>query len=200
MSWERAAAGRSNGCSSKRPAASPASELTPGRRCPAAALQLEAISARLLGSEAAPAPAGPLQASLCGGPLLVPLVRLLADPVERCRELAAGFLGAAVARMTDVAGLLPTLVPALAERMGALPVEELSEEIRLLLAQLAGRIVERHAAAQLAPQASSGGADLLGGVVQVLCRGLEDGFPDIKKVRPGPPVRCMLRGKGVVGP
>ncbi|GAB4823764.1 hypothetical protein N2152v2_010810 [Parachlorella kessleri] len=135
---------------------------------------LESISGKLLGSSASPA-STQLLAEALSGPLLVPLVRLLADPAEKCREQAATFLQAALGRPIDISSLLPVLVPALAERMGSLPVEEPSEEMRLLLAQLAAGLAQHHAAAVC-------GAGLLGGLIQVVCRALEDSYPDIKKV------------------
>lgn len=143
--------------------------------------QLERLSARLLGE--GPGATEALRTALAG-PLLVPLVRLLADAAERCRELAAAFLDGALQRLDGPAasGVLPTLVPALVERVGGAPAEEASEEIRLALAQLAAGIVGRHATG-LVGMAGSDGKELLGGVVQVLCGGLEDSYADIKKVR-----------------
>ena len=114
----------------------------------------------------------------------MPLVRLLADPAERVRELAAKLLCEAVGRLGDASRLLPTLVPALAERAGSsggaeggpAEREEPSEEIRLLLAQLVAGIVGRHGAARPAA-----GGELLGSLAAALCGGLEDPYADVKK-------------------
>ncbi len=75
------------------------------------------------------------------GPLMLPLVGLLSDPVERCRSSAFNTLANAVAVIPDVAPLLMVLVPALAARMGSLPVQEPSEELRLAVAELLRALV-----------------------------------------------------------
>ena len=106
--------------------------------------------------------------------MLVPLVRLLADPVEKCRDGALVFLASAAEQLPDPAALLPCLVPAVAERMGDMPVAEPSEELRLAIIRLiAGPVILR------------GGQDLLPYltmIVKVVCRALEDPFHEIKKV------------------
>lgn len=141
---------------------------------------MEKLHEALLGPPGAPSDA--LAAALAG-PLLVPLVRLLADPAEKCRELAAAFLAAALPRLPAPGGaalLLPTLVPALAERVGMPPVQEPSEEMRLALAELvAGPLLGAAAAC-----ASSGvlPADQLAPLAATVCCQLQDPFSDIKKV------------------
>ncbi|KAL4440146.1 hypothetical protein ABPG75_003147 [Micractinium tetrahymenae] len=145
---------------------------------------VEKLHAALLGPSGGVAPAA-LQAVLAG-PLLVPLVRLLADPAEKCRELAAGLLAAALLRLPAPGALLPTVVPALAERVGSAPPQEPSEEMRLVLAELLagpllGTLCEHSAAAgQAAPQGMLP-ADLLPPLCATLCYQLADPYADIKK-------------------
>lgn len=139
-----------------------------------AATQVEKLKAALLSQDVPPEA---LQAALAG-PLLVPLVRLLADPAEGCREHASAFLAATLPRLPapgGAASLLPVLVPALAERVGTPPVQEPSEELRLALAELlAGPLL---AAAPRPPP-----PDLLPPLCATLCCQLADPYADIKKV------------------
>lgn len=109
------------------------------------------------------------------GHLLVNLTRLLADPVEKCREGAILLLRSAAEQLPDPAAILPSLIPAVVERMGDTPVVEPSEELRLGLIDLIGGPVITRCAQQLGPY--------LGMVVQVVCRSLEDAFHKIKKVK-----------------
>ncbi|KAG2454165.1 hypothetical protein HYH02_001200 [Chlamydomonas schloesseri] len=141
-------------------------------------------------------------------PLLRPLVAMMGDSVERCRAVAltvlldggkaivdaavkdkvaepaavdsaaaaggSGGSGGAVAGGVEaLAALLPDVVPEMARRFGALPVQEPAEEVRLQIIQLAALLLEAAPAAALTRFAPD--------LEAVLCRGLEDGFPDIKK-------------------
>ncbi|KAG2487828.1 hypothetical protein HYH03_013545 [Edaphochlamys debaryana] len=142
------------------------------RRTAAAALQ-----AKLFTGDAAtpPAPREHLRALLAPGPLLRPLLALLADPVERCRATALGILQAATAQLgADVGPALPELVPALAVRCGVLPVQEPAEEVRLQVVELARELL------QVAPPDALGRL-LSPDLASLLCRGLDDPFPDMKR-------------------
>ena len=137
---------------------------------------MERLQAALLAPGVSP---DALQAALAG-PLLVPLVRLLADPAESCRERVASLLAAALPRLPGPGGaapLLPVLVPALAERVGTPPVQEPSEELRLALAELAAGPLLGAAPSLLPPE-------LLPLLCGMLCCQLSDPYADIKKVRP----------------
>jgi hypothetical protein len=134
--------------------------------------QVEKLHSTLLSNSVA---SSALPAAVAG-PLLVPLVRLLADPAEKCRELAVGFLAAALPRLPQPAALLSTLVPALHDRVGSLPAQEGSEEIRLALAELVAGPLLGHAPQPLP-------ADLLPGLCATVYCQLQDAYADIKKVR-----------------
>ena len=100
--------------------------------------------------------------------------RLLADPVEKCREGAITFFTSAAEHLPDPAALLSCLMPAVTDRMGEVPVVEPSEELRLAITKLiAGPVIQR---------SGSGLLPYLTLVVKVVCRALEDPFHDIKKV------------------
>lgn len=108
------------------------------------------------------------------GPLLINLARLLADPVEKCREGAIMLLHNAAEQLPEPAVMLSALIPAIVARMGDVPVIEASEELRLALIDLVGGPVVVRCGHQLDPY--------LGLVVQVVCRSLDDPFHKIKKV------------------
>lgn len=100
--------------------------------------------------------------------------RLLADPVEKCREGAITFFISAAEHLPDPAALLSCLMPAMTDRMGEVPVVEPSEELRLAITKLiAGPVIQR---------SGSGLLPYLTLVVKVVCRALEDPYHDIKKV------------------
>ncbi|KAA6419548.1 MAG: hypothetical protein FRX49_10473 [Trebouxia sp. A1-2] len=110
---------------------------------------------------------------IVSGPMLVPVVRLLGDPVEKCREGSLTLLASAAEQLPEPAALLSCLMPAVADRMGDVPVEEPSEELRLAIIRLiAGPVILRSGQCLL---------PYLTLVVKVVCRALEDPFHDIKK-------------------
>jgi hypothetical protein len=86
-----------------------------------------------------------LQAVACG-PLLPALVSLMADPMEKVRELNYTLLRRLLEVVPDPDALLPAVIPAVHRRFGALPVEEPSEELRREIAELlSGVLAERTA-------------------------------------------------------
>ena len=113
--------------------------------------------------------------------------RLLADPVEKCREGAITFFISAAEHLPDPAALLSCLMPAMTDRMGEVPVVEPSEELRLAITKLiAGPVIQR---------SGSGLLPYLTLVVKVVCRALEDPYHDIKKVTQLaalPVLRCIF--------
>jgi len=74
-----------------------------------------------------------------------PLLLRFADPTERCRELAIQLLAkwAGSAEPSELAGVLPFLMPVMVERMGCDTMVEPSEEVRALLATLMKDILVR---------------------------------------------------------
>lgn len=63
-----------------------------------------------------------LQVTICG-PMLAPLVRMLSDHAERCREICVGIIAESLARMPEPTVLIPAILPVLAVRHGASPVQ-----------------------------------------------------------------------------
>mmetsp|Transcript_16394 Transcript_16394/g.41667 ORF Transcript_16394/g.41667 Transcript_16394/m.41667 type:complete len:935 (-) Transcript_16394:275-3079(-) len=114
-----------------------------------------------------------LQAVACG-PLLSALVSLMADPMEKVRELDFILLRRLLEAMPDPEALLPAIMPAMHKRFGALPVEETSEELRREIADLLSNVLSKLAAPALIQNYKEE-------VVAIFLRGLEDNFHEIKK-------------------
>lgn len=89
-----------------------------------------------------------LQAVACG-PLLSALVSLMADPMEKVRELDFILLRRLLEAIPDPEALLPAIMPAMHKRFGALPVEETSEELRREIADLLSNVLSKLAAPAL---------------------------------------------------
>lgn len=104
--------------------------------------------------------------------LLKPLLRCLADPMERCRELAIHIISYCVTNVPRPEEALPYLVPCLTQRLGNQEITEPSEELRLALTQLLSLLVEV-CGKKLAPY--------LDEMIRILQRTITDPFPDVKK-------------------
>ena len=142
--------------------------------------------------------------------LRAPLVALLADPIEKCRELACTMLGAlaAGALRTDAArigALLQDLIPMLLQRVGVPNAfAEPAEELRLQLLELFDLVLRLPCVASPAEApgtgtgagagAAGGGkpgpgmlqhggscGGLLGDAAELLAAASTDTFPDVKK-------------------
>ncbi len=139
------------------------------RRTAATTLQTKLLSGDASTPRATPAQ---LHALLCG-PLLRPLVSLLSDQLERCRLVSLAILLDGCRQLPDSSVLLPELLPALARRYGALPVQEAAEEVCLQIAQLTSLLLSTSQPSHL--------SRFIPEIASIVCRGLEDGFPDLKK-------------------
>lgn len=126
----------------------------------------------LTGDKTAEAPSDDLLQSLA--PAVFPtLLRGLSDTVEKVREKCATLISQLVAKLTIVeAPILRSLMPAVVKCVGTHPVEEPSEEIRLLLVELVHAAVKKSGAAM---------APFMSELVAVLSVSLADQFHDVKK-------------------
>ncbi|XP_063790584.1 dynein axonemal assembly factor 5 isoform X2 [Pseudophryne corroboree] len=104
--------------------------------------------------------------------LLKPLLRCLADPMERCRELAVQILTYCVTNVPRPEEALSYLVPAITQRLGNPEIVEPSEELRLALTELLSLLVEV-CGKKLGPY--------LDEMVRILQRTIIDPFPDVKR-------------------
>jgi len=103
-----------------------------------------------------------------------PLLRLLADPGEKCRELSLDLLGDFIAQLSydQLSDLLPLLLAAVLGRIRALPFPEQSEEIRLEILTLIETIFNT-AKELIIPFTHD--------IVDALAKALTDNCPDAKK-------------------
>eukprot|EP00966_Prymnesium_polylepis_P322730 7378973-Prymnesium_polylepis.3 len=109
--------------------------------------------------------------------LRTPVLKLFADPVEKCRELAIT-LTTDVLSAVAASGAQGTLAPLMTQAVSRLvattaDVPESSEELRLLLLQLVDLVLDK---------CGEGAAGSLHELVQVLTASLADAFPDAKKL------------------
>ncbi|KAF6020840.1 HEATR2 [Bugula neritina] len=71
----------------------------------------------------------------------VAVTKLIADPVEKCRELAISTVEKYLELTNDYSTVLPAIVPYLVQRLGQQEIIEPSEELRLQLSQLTTKLV-----------------------------------------------------------
>lgn len=71
-----------------------------------------------------------------------PLVLLMADPVEKCREITVTIVEKYIELTGDIESTSPLIVPMLVQRLGQQDLIEPSEELRLQLTQLATALVQ----------------------------------------------------------
>eukprot|EP00899_Mesostigma_viride_P025251 jgi/Mesvir1/5910/Mv00679-RA.1 len=134
---------------------------------------LERLRKRLLEGDPPPAPApGLLQEVFCGS-VLRPLLKLLSDTVEKNRELAVLLLADVTAKIPTLEGILPEFIPTVASRIGVVPVQEPSEEVKLALVDLLGGQVLVRGGAAL-----KGYSEELANILSCMCK---EAFHDIKK-------------------
>eukprot|EP00249_Psilotum_nudum_P028937 c38967_g1_i1 orf=56-1240(-) len=105
--------------------------------------------------------------------ILQVVLKVLNDNVEKCRELAVLLISSVVKQISQVEHTAKLVVPAIAERIGHLPVQEDSEEIRLLSLNVLNNVLVRCSAVTL--------KSILDPLCQMLCVSLADPFQEVKK-------------------
>lgn len=122
--------------------------------------------------------------------LLKILIGLVADDVEKCRELSLQILKKCIEKCDDITfDTLHSLVVSLCARLSEVPFPEPAEEIRLLVIELL-LMIRKHAtfvsaavtdtnAVSQATESNIGTIDEK--VVQMLVKALTDGFPSVKR-------------------
>jgi hypothetical protein len=110
--------------------------------------------------------------------VLPPVLRTVADPVEKNRELAVLFLvDSMCVRCSDGLPLLARrCIPVIAARVGTLPFAEPAEEIRKKLVELLAVFLKSPVCADVVREEFSA-------VVEVLVKAASDAFPDVKVPR-----------------
>eukprot|EP01137_Pigoraptor_chileana_P002783 Opistho-2@42102 len=104
--------------------------------------------------------------------VIKPLLRLFADPGEKCREVAIGAVSDVVLGLDPVDTALPYVLPVLVSRLAVAEPVEPAEELRLAAIDLLCALVGR---------AGRGIAPFVQDVNNVLLRTLFDRFPEAKK-------------------
>ncbi|CAM9268980.1 unnamed protein product [Ectocarpus sp. 13 AM-2016] len=107
------------------------------------------------------------------------LVGMMADPVEKCREMAGGLLlefvdavgGDALPEMTALAKQVFSMAEV---RIGSVPLVEPAEEVRALLLRLCGAVLRGNSAEMF-------GCEIAGEACGVLSAALTDPFPEAKR-------------------
>lgn len=104
--------------------------------------------------------------------ILKPLLKILSDPVEKCRELSIGVLTECLKQLSCPVSSLSYVMPVLVQRLGQQDIIEPSEEIRLILVELLSSIVE------ISREAVT---PYLGDAIKILQRTIVDQYPEVRK-------------------
>ncbi|EKX50128.1 hypothetical protein GUITHDRAFT_103942 [Guillardia theta CCMP2712] len=104
--------------------------------------------------------------------LSIELIKLMADPVERIRDMAMRCLLSFLDKVTSVSSVLPIVIPCMVYRVATSPAEESSEEIRLLLVLILGRLVA------LCPKVVG---QYMDAIHSILHASLQDSHPAVRK-------------------
>ena len=129
---------------------------------------LERIQAELLGGKAT----DPHVLELLFASVLKPILKVLGDPVEKCRELSISIICGFAKLVKTPISVLPYVVPAFTDRLGQPEIVEPSEENRLLMVQTLVVLVDASQTAY---------APFVEETVKILQQSLADNFPEVKK-------------------
>lgn len=100
------------------------------------------------------------------------LLKLLSDPVEKCRELTVSLLSQFLEKIPEAHEFLPFVIPVITQRLGQPELIEPSEELRLQLVILVQQIVSL-VDKKIAPY--------LDDVIKILQHTIVDQYPEVKK-------------------
>ncbi|XP_041363360.1 dynein assembly factor 5, axonemal-like [Gigantopelta aegis] len=117
-------------------------------------------------------PLDPESLHLVFSEILKPLLKLLSDPVEKCRELSVSMISDFLKHVQKPDEHLPYIIPVLCQRLGQQEIVETSEEVRLSSVNLLYQIME-FSGKKLAVY--------LDDIIRILQRTLIDPYPEVKK-------------------
>ena len=104
--------------------------------------------------------------------IIRPVLKLVSDPVEKCREVSIDFLKDSISKSSKPEEFLSFIIPVLTQRLGQIDVVEPSEEIRLqsvvFLTELVN-LTQKHMVAYFDD------------MVSILQRTIIDPYPEVKK-------------------
>lgn len=101
-----------------------------------------------------------------------PVLKLVSDPVEKCRELAIMYIADVMKQVDCVPEYLPYIIPVFVQRLGQQEIVEPSEELRLEIVLVLSTLIELSQKAM---------APYLDDVIKILQRTIADQFPELKK-------------------
>lgn len=101
-----------------------------------------------------------------------PCLKLVSDPVEKCRELSLSFLCECMKSVPDASEFLPYMIPVFVQRLGQQDIVEPSEEIRLNIVTLLSELI---------PLTKKKIGAYVDDLVKILQRTIVDPYPEVKK-------------------
>ena len=104
--------------------------------------------------------------------ILKPCLKIVSDPVEKCRELAVQFLSESMGSVCDASEFLPYIIPVLVQRLGQQDIVEQSEEIRLNIVVFLTQLID------FTKKKIGAYVD---DMVKILQRTIVDPYPEVKK-------------------
>lgn len=104
--------------------------------------------------------------------ILKPFMKIVSDPVEKCRELAVQFLLESIASVSDASEFLPYIIPVIVQRLGQQDIVEQSEEIRLNIVVFLTQLID------FTKKKIGAYVD---DMVKILQRTIVDPYPEVKK-------------------
>ena len=104
--------------------------------------------------------------------IVKPLLQVLSDPVEKCRDLSVCFMTDCLKTIPEPYEFLSFIIPAVVQRIGQQDIVESSEELRLSLVKLLLILVES-CKKKMGPYVDD--------MVKILQRTIIDPFPEVKK-------------------
>ena len=104
--------------------------------------------------------------------ILKPCLKMVSDPVEKCRELSVTFLTKSMVCVDNASEFFPYVIPVLVQRLGQQEVVEQSEEIRLNIVVLMLKLIDL-TKEKIGPYVDD--------MVKILQRTIIDPYPEVKK-------------------
>ena len=104
--------------------------------------------------------------------IVKPLLQVLSDPVEKCRDLSVCFMADCLQAVPEPYNFLSFIIPVVVQRLGQQDIVEPSEELRLSLVKLLLLLVES-CKKKMGPYVDD--------MVKILQRTIIDPYPEVKK-------------------
>lgn len=103
---------------------------------------------------------------------LKPLLKILSDPIEKCRELTILLIFESVDSLARPQDILHLLIPVIVQRLGQQEINEPSEELRLELVKCLTKLIEI---------SGKSVSMFLDDLIKILQQTIVDPYPEVKK-------------------